>query len=93
VNTPLDTLPTLGLLSSLGPQRPDELAGHLGATPAELARVLAELNEVEWIRRIAVTDDTREWRIALAPKGLRALATGWAASASSAPASPAAEAA
>jgi DNA-binding MarR family transcriptional regulator len=64
---------TLGVLSSFGPMRLGELAKQSRVSQPTMTKIVANLNEVEWIRRIADVDDARAWQIALAPKGIRAL--------------------
>jgi DNA-binding MarR family transcriptional regulator len=51
-----------------------ELAKQSRVSQPTMTKIVANLNEVEWIRRIADVDDARAWQIALAPKGIRALA-------------------
>jgi DNA-binding MarR family transcriptional regulator len=41
-----------------------------------MTKIIANLNELEWIKRIAVSNDARAWQIAMAPKGQIAL-EGW----------------
>ncbi|MCS5731875.1 MarR family transcriptional regulator [Herbiconiux moechotypicola] len=65
---------TLSVLSSFGPMRLGELAKQSRVSQPTMTKIVANLNEVEWIRRIAVVDDARGWQIALAPKGIKALA-------------------
>jgi len=64
---------TLSVLSSFGPMRLGELAKQSRVSQPTMTKIVANLNEVEWIRRIADVDDARAWQIALAPKGIRAL--------------------
>ncbi|MDO9395537.1 MAG: MarR family transcriptional regulator [Herbiconiux sp.] len=65
---------TLSVLSTFGPMRLGELAKQSRVSQPTMTKIVANLNEVEWIRRIADVDDARAWQIALAPKGVRALA-------------------
>ena len=65
---------TLSALSTFGPMRLGELAKQSRVAQPTMTKIVANLNEVEWIRRIADVDDARAWQIALAPKGIRALA-------------------
>ncbi|MFB2581544.1 MarR family winged helix-turn-helix transcriptional regulator [Herbiconiux sp. P15] len=65
---------TLSALSTFGPMRLGELAKQARVSQPAMSKIVANLNEVEWIRRIADVDDARAWQIALAPKGIRALA-------------------
>ena len=64
---------TLSALSTFGPMRLGELAKQARVSQPAMSKIVANLNEVEWIRRIADVDDARAWQIALAPKGIRAL--------------------
>jgi DNA-binding MarR family transcriptional regulator len=64
---------TLGVLDSFGPMRLGELAKQSRVSQPTMTKIVANLNEVEWIRRIADVDDARAWQIAIAPKGARAL--------------------
>ncbi|SDZ35039.1 MarR family winged helix-turn-helix transcriptional regulator [Herbiconiux ginsengi] len=64
---------TLSVLSSFGPMRLGELAKQSRVSQPTMTKIVANLNEVEWIRRIADVDDARAWQIALAPKGIKAL--------------------
>jgi DNA-binding MarR family transcriptional regulator len=64
---------TLGVLSNFGPMRLGELAKQSRVSQPTMTKIVANLNEVEWIRRIADVDDARAWQIALAPKGIKAL--------------------
>jgi DNA-binding MarR family transcriptional regulator len=65
---------TLSVLSTFGPMRLGELAKQSRVSQPTMTKIVANLNELEWIRRIADVDDARAWQIALAPKGMRALA-------------------
>ncbi len=65
---------TLSVLSTFGPMRLGELAKQSRVSQPTMTKIVANLNEVEWIRRIADVDDARAWQIALAPKGIKALA-------------------
>jgi DNA-binding MarR family transcriptional regulator len=65
---------TLSVLTSFGPMRLGELAKHSRVSQPTMTKIIANLNEVEWIKRIADTTDARAWQIAIAPKGQRALA-------------------
>lgn len=64
---------TLSVLSTFGPMRLGELAKQSRVTQPTMTKIVANLNELEWIRRIADVDDARAWQIALAPKGIKAL--------------------
>jgi DNA-binding MarR family transcriptional regulator len=65
---------TLSALSTFGPMRLGELAKQARVSQPAMSKIVANLNEVEWIRRIADVDDARAWQIAIAPKGIRAFA-------------------
>ena len=65
---------TLGVLDHFGPMRLGQLAKQNRVSQPTMTKIVANLNEAEWIRRIADVDDARAWQIALAPKGAAALA-------------------
>jgi DNA-binding MarR family transcriptional regulator len=65
---------TLGVLDRFGPMRLGQLAKQNRVSQPTMTKIVANLNESEWIRRIADVDDARAWQIALAPKGIVALA-------------------
>ncbi len=65
---------TLSVLDTFGPMRLGQLAKQNRVSQPTMTKIVANLNESEWIRRIADVDDARAWQIALAPKGVVALA-------------------
>ena len=64
---------TLSVLTSAGPMRIGELALASRVSQPTMTKIVANLNEVEWIKRIADSSDARAWQIAIAPKGQNAL--------------------
>jgi DNA-binding MarR family transcriptional regulator len=64
---------TLSVLVTFGPLRVGELAAHSRVSQPTMTKIVANLNELEWIKRIADSSDARAWQIAIAPKGQRAL--------------------
>src|SRR4051812_25101766 len=64
---------TLSVLTTEGPMRIGELARAARISQPGMTKLLQGLVEDEWVRRIADTDDSRAWLIAIAPKGERAL--------------------
>jgi len=67
---------TLSALQTGGPMRLGELAVHSRVSQPTMTKIVRNLVESEWVKRIADTDDARAWQIAATDKGLRALA-GW----------------
>ncbi|PPF88271.1 MarR family transcriptional regulator [Subtercola sp. Z020] len=64
---------TLSVLTSAGPMRIGELANASRVSQPTMTKIVANLNELEWIKRIADSSDARAWQIAIAPKGQNAL--------------------
>ncbi|RFA11569.1 MarR family transcriptional regulator [Subtercola boreus] len=64
---------TLSVLTSSGPLRLGELAIANRVSQPTMTKIVANLNELEWIKRIADSSDARAWLIAIAPKGQSAL--------------------
>ena len=64
---------TLSVLTSAGPMRLGELANASRVSQPTMTKIVRNLNEVEWIKRIADSSDARAWQIAIAPKGQKAL--------------------
>ncbi|RFA14136.1 MarR family transcriptional regulator [Subtercola boreus] len=64
---------TLSVLTSSGPLRLGELAVANRVSQPTMTKIVANLNELEWIKRIADSSDARAWQIAIAPKGQNAL--------------------
>lgn len=67
---------TLSALQSGGAMRLGELAAHSRVSQPTMTKIVRNLVDSEWVKRIADTDDARAWQIAATDKGLRALA-GW----------------
>ncbi|WP_245861765.1 MarR family winged helix-turn-helix transcriptional regulator [Compostimonas suwonensis] len=67
---------TLSVLTSMGPMRLGELAKHSRVSQPTMTKIVRNLDSVDWIRRVADTDDARAWQIAAAPLGEQAL-TEW----------------
>ncbi|MGG7466127.1 MarR family winged helix-turn-helix transcriptional regulator [Plantibacter sp. YIM 135347] len=67
---------TLSVLSSVGPVRVGELARQSRVSQPTMTKLVQNLDEREWIKRIADVDDHRAWLIAITPKGNAAL-MGW----------------
>ena len=64
---------TLSVLQSAGPMRLGELATQSRVSQPTMTKIVRNLVESEWVKRIADTDDARAWQIALTPKGAAAL--------------------
>jgi DNA-binding MarR family transcriptional regulator len=64
---------TLSVLQSEGPHRIGELATAVRVSQPGMTKIVQNLVTDEWVRRIADTDDSRAWLIAIAPKGEAAL--------------------
>ncbi len=64
---------TLSVLTTSGPLRLGELAAHSRVSQPTMTKIVRNLVETEWIKRIADTDDARAWQIAITPKGALAL--------------------
>jgi DNA-binding MarR family transcriptional regulator len=67
------TWSTLSVLTTDGPMRIGDLAKAARISQPGMTKLLQNLVETEWVRRIADTDDSRAWLIAIAPKGEAAL--------------------
>ena len=65
---------TLSVLLAEGSMRLGELAAHSRVSQPTMTKIVRNLVDAEWIKRIADTDDARAWQIAIASKGERALA-------------------
>ncbi|WP_423923367.1 MarR family winged helix-turn-helix transcriptional regulator [Frigoribacterium sp. 2-23] len=65
---------TLGILSTDGSLRIGELAKASRVSQPSMTKLLHGLVEDEYVYRIADTDDSRAWLIALSDKGAEALA-------------------
>lgn len=64
---------TLSVLQSSGAMRLGELAAHSRVSQPTMTKLVRNLVEAEWVKRIADTDDARAWQIAVTPKGETAL--------------------
>lgn len=64
---------TLSVLQSSGAMRLGELAAHSRVSQPTMTKLVRNLVEAEWVKRIADTDDARAWQIAVTPKGEKAL--------------------
>ena len=64
---------TLSVLQSVGPMRLGELAAHSRVSQPTMTKIVHNLVETEWIKRIADVADARAWQIAITPKGAAAL--------------------
>jgi DNA-binding MarR family transcriptional regulator len=65
---------TLSALSSYGPVRLGELARLSRVTQPTMTKIVRNLDDLDWIKRIVDVEDKRAWLIAATPKGLAALA-------------------
>jgi DNA-binding MarR family transcriptional regulator len=65
---------TLSVLIAGGPRRNGELARAARISQPGMTKLLAGLIEDEWVHRIADTDDSRAWLIAITDRGRDALA-------------------
>jgi DNA-binding MarR family transcriptional regulator len=64
---------TLSVLKVDGPKRNGELAKAARISQPGMTKLLGNLVEDEWVRRIADVEDSRAWLIAITDKGLDAL--------------------
>src|SRR5947209_2669070 len=64
---------TLSVLQSVGPMRLGEIAAHSRVSQPTMTKIVHNLVESEWIKRIADVADARAWQIAITPKGASAL--------------------
>jgi DNA-binding MarR family transcriptional regulator len=64
---------TLSVLIAEGPRRNGELARSARISQPGMTKLLAGLIEDEWVYRIADTDDSRAWLIAITDKGRAAI--------------------
>jgi DNA-binding MarR family transcriptional regulator len=60
---------TLSVLQTEGNMRLGELAAHSRVSQPTMTKIVRNLVETEWIKRIADTDDARAWQIAITKKG------------------------
>jgi DNA-binding MarR family transcriptional regulator len=66
---------TLSVLQTVGPMRLGELAEHSRVSQPTMTKIVRNLVEAEWVKRIADTTDARAWQIAITAKGADALQT------------------
>lgn len=64
---------TLSALQSAGPMRLGELAAQSRVSQPTMTKLVRNLVESEWVKRIADTDDARAWQIAITAAGADAL--------------------
>lgn len=64
---------TLSVLLSAGPMRLGELAAQSRVSQPTMTKIVRNLVESEWVKRIADTDDARAWQIAITDAGAAAL--------------------
>ncbi|MDN4614229.1 MarR family transcriptional regulator [Leifsonia sp. F6_8S_P_1B] len=60
---------TLSVLETNGPLRLGELASHSRVSQPTMTKLVRNLVEAEWVKRIADSDDARAWQIAITQKG------------------------
>lgn len=66
---------TLSVLQSSGPMRLGELASQSRVSQPTMTKLVRNLVDAEWVKRIADADDARAWQIAVTAKGVDALQT------------------
>lgn len=66
---------TLSVLQSSGPMRLGELATQSRVSQPTMTKLVRNLVDAEWVKRIADTTDARAWQIAVTAKGVEALQT------------------
>lgn len=64
---------TLSVLQSSGAMRLGELASNSRVSQPTMTKLVRNLVESEWVKRIADTDDARAWQIAITATGSAAL--------------------
>ena len=64
---------TLSVLQTSGPVRLGELATQSRVSQPTMTKLVRNLVEAEWVKRIADTDDARAWQIAITDRGADAL--------------------
>jgi DNA-binding MarR family transcriptional regulator len=67
---------TLSVLQTGGAMRLGELAANSRVSQPTMTKIVRNLADSEWVKRIADTDDARAWQIEITPKGAKAL-QGW----------------
>ena len=63
---------TISVLQTMGPMRLGELATQSRVSQPTMTKIVRNLVEAEWVKRIADTDDARAWQIAVTDKGASA---------------------
>jgi DNA-binding MarR family transcriptional regulator len=63
---------TISVLQTMGPMRLGELATQSRVSQPTMTKIVRNLVEAEWVKRIADTDDARAWQIAVTDKGAAA---------------------
>ncbi|ANF32722.1 MarR family transcriptional regulator [Leifsonia xyli] len=63
---------TISVLQTTGPMRLGELATQSRVSQPTMTKIVRNLVEAEWVKRIADTDDARAWQIAVTEKGAAA---------------------
>src|SRR6478609_9780649 len=66
---------TLSVLQTSGPMRLGELASNSRVSQPTMTKIVRNLVDAEWVKRIADSDDARAWQIAITAKGADALQT------------------
>lgn len=64
---------TLSVLQTVGAMRLGELASQSRVSQPTMTKLVRNIVESEWVKRIADVDDARAWQIAITPKGAGAL--------------------
>lgn len=64
---------TLSVLQAFGAMRLGELASQSRVSQPTMTKLVRNLVEAEWVKRIADVDDARAWQIAITPTGAAAL--------------------
>lgn len=64
---------TLSVLQTSGAMRLGELASQSRVSQPTMTKIVRNLVESEWVKRIADVDDARAWQIAITPNGAAAL--------------------
>ncbi|WP_431246695.1 MarR family winged helix-turn-helix transcriptional regulator [Leifsonia xyli] len=63
---------TISVLQTMGPMRLGELASQSRVSQPTMTKIVRNLVEAEWVKRIADTADARAWQIAVTDKGAAA---------------------
>ena len=64
---------TLSVLQTVGPMRLGELAEHSRVSQPTMTKIVRNLVDAEWVKRIADAADARAWQIAITAEGAEAL--------------------